>query len=312
MKHDTIVTVLLVFLFLAAQIVGLFILSKSINIEKTIDESGNEKIIVNYSEVITGRPETTGSVSFLYILASVFIGTLLLLLLVKLKLNKVWKVWFLLAVGLTLTITFNVFFNPVISLVLGFLLAIIKVYKPNFITHNIAEVLMYSGIAILIVPMFDITWIIALLIAISIYDFIAVFKSKHMITLAKFQSGEKMFAGLVIPYEKHEDKKETKTKIKIQVPTHITGESETGVRTAILGGGDIAFPLIFAGVVMSKLLESGNITKLAALEKTLLIPAFAAIGLIILLYLSKKDKFYPAMPFISAGCLAGYGIIQLL
>ena len=39
-----------------------------------------------------------------------------------------------------------------------------------------------------------------LLVLISIYDMIAVWKSKHMITLAKFQLDTKSFAGLAMNY----------------------------------------------------------------------------------------------------------------
>jgi len=34
--------------------------------------------------------------------------------------------------------------------------------------------------------------------------------------------------------------------------------------------------------------------------------------LFILLTKGEKNKFYPAMPFISAGCFVGYGITKIL
>ena len=59
---------------------------------------------------------------------------------------------------------------------------------------------------------------------------------------------------------------------------------------------------MFAGVVMGKV----------GFVNALVIPACAAIALFLLLYFGKKDRFYPAMPFITAGCLAGYGLTFLL
>jgi hypothetical protein len=48
------------------------------------------------------------------------------------------------------------------------------------------------------------------------------------------------------------------------------------------------------------------------LYKALIIPVAATIALTILLLMSKKNHFYPAMPFISIGCFVGYGVAMLL
>ena len=74
------------------------------------------------------------------------------------------------------------------------------------------------------------------------------------------------------------------------------------MRTAILGGGDIGFPLIFAGVVMKEL----------GIWQSMIIPFFALMGLAFLLWRSDEKKFYPAMPFIGAGCFIGLGLIYLI
>ena len=65
---------------------------------------------------------------------------------------------------------------------------------------------------------------------------------------------------------------------------------------------NIGFPLIFAGVILK---EWG-------FWQSLIIPFFAALGLGLLFWKSKKKKFYPAMPFISAGCFIGLGIVWLI
>ena len=118
-----------------------------------------------------------------------------------------------------------------------------------------------------------------------------------MVTLARSQAEAKVFAGLLIPYKLGKLIKKTKvpgekTPIGISLP-------KMKVRTAILGGGDIGFPLIFAGVVLK---EWG-------LWQSLIIPFFALAGLALLLYYAEEKKFYPAMPFISAGCLVGLGVV---
>jgi len=68
------------------------------------------------------------------------------------------------------------------------------------------------------------------------------------------------------------------------------------VNLAILGGGDVAFPLIFAGVILNKY----------GMTDALITIAFTSIALLLLFTFSKKGKFYPAMPFLTAGCLVGF------
>ncbi len=72
-------------------------------------------------------------------------------------------------------------------------------------------------------------------------------------------------------------------------------------KEAILGGGDIGFPLIFTGVAMKTL---GG--------KALVIPVFVSLALLLLLVKSEKKKFYPAMPILTLGCFIGYGIAYFL
>jgi len=141
-----------------------------------------------------------------------------------------------------------------------------------------------------------------LLIVISIYDFIAVYKTGHMIQMAKFQSKSKVFAGLVIPYEK--------VKIPTEGKSLKTSAQGKKSKVAVLGGGDIGFTLIFAGVVMKDLMLKETI--LAGFLKTSVIPVFVSIALLILLIKGQENKFYPAMPVLSLGCLLGYLVVLFI
>jgi presenilin-like A22 family membrane protease len=138
-----------------------------------------------------------------------------------------------------------------------------------------------------------------LLIVISVYDIIAVNKTKHMVKLAKFQAESKVFAGLMLQYDNKKEKPTKKTKVK----------KAAGIKLAVLGGGDIGFPLIFAGVVMKDLMLSNP--ELIGFLKTLIIPLFTTLALMFLLFKGKQNKFYPAMPYLTAGCFIGYSIILL-
>ncbi|MBT3465279.1 hypothetical protein HOD20_08425 [archaeon] len=319
MKHNINVTTYLIILFYLSQLIGLFVVNQSI--QDVIKVDGITQ--VQYEEVAVERPETEGAESFNFMLGSIFVGTMLVLVLIKFRLHKVWKIWFLLAVGSTLAISLSIFLDNRIAYIIGFIFAYFKIFRPNVYVHNFTEVFMYSGIAVLLVPIFDVFWMLMLLLAISVYDAFAVWKSKHMIKMAKFQSETKLFAGLNIPYEIKGHKKGKvvslnspplpdhmkKVNIKSKMNAHV--KQEGSVRSAILGGGDIAFPLLFAGSVMIDLIKS-DIPRNLAFLKTLPVPLFAGFALIYLFWRSEKGKFYPAMPFITVGCLLGYGIVLLI
>jgi len=74
------------------------------------------------------------------------------------------------------------------------------------------------------------------------------------------------------------------------------------VQVAILGGGDIIFPMILAGIVLNSF----------GIIPALIVIAGATSALGYLFYTSEKGKFYPAMPFISVGCFLALALVYLL
>jgi presenilin-like A22 family membrane protease len=300
MKHSLAITLILVGIFFISQVVGLAITDQYIA-EKVVDEETGEVVNITYSSLPLSmeRPEIEESKSYIFILGAVLIGTALVLLLIKLRGFKLWKLWFFLAVSLCLTIAFAAFMPQVIAFMLAIGIAVWKIYKPNFIVHNVSEVFIYGGLAAIFVPIMNLFAIVLLLLLISVYDMIAVWQSKHMIKMAKFQTQSKVFAGLSIPYKMPKIWKKEKGKKAKPSKMHVKKEE---VKSAILGGGDIGFPLLFAGVLM----------KSTPFLKVLVVPVIVSVALFLLLYYAKKDKFYPAMPFITVGCFAGYGLMLLL
>lgn len=312
MKHTLKITAILISAFLLAQLVGLLIVGSYIDVQHSV-ESGN----VTYESLPLDmeRPQMEQNWAFLYILLAVLLGTVVLLLLIRFRKNSWWKAWFFLAVVLCLVVAFSPFlrkllpdifqvaglsFPEIVAIAAAIALAFFKVIKPNIYVHNITELFIYGGIAAIFVPELNILSMLILLGLISLYDMYAVWKSKHMVSLAKFQSESKVFAGLSIPYGKlPKGGKDVK----------LVADKKGGISIAILGGGDIAFPLLFAGVVFKGLLLTESYG--AALLESMIIPLFAALALLILFIRASKERFYPAMPFITAGCLVGYGLLLL-
>lgn len=316
MKHNPQVTLLIVAIFLFTQIFGLFLLGE--NIVK-IEKVGAE-INIKYSETSIGEPpEMNPKESFFFILTSVLIGTVLVLLIIKFGKTGLWKTWFFFAVFIAVSISLGVIMHWIAAYILAFILTFIKIRKKSIWTHNITEILMYAGISILIVPMFQhkssivwqdgLFWVFVLLIVISIYDMYAVWKSKHMVKMAQFQTKSKLFAGLMIPYDPKKKRIHLKELKGLNQTTKI--KKQSSMKNAILGGGDVAFPLIFSGVVMNHLILNGLSISTAFLQ-SIIVSVTVALSLWGLFVYSKKDRFYPAMPFVTIGCVVGYCIILLL
>ncbi len=297
MKHTLKITLILILFFLITQVVGLSIINSYID-HKTSVETGKS----TFKSLPGGleRPQVEEETSYIPIFAAIIVGTLLILLIIKMKKVRLWKFWFFLSVLLCLTVALAAFFQSIYAFIAALLLSLLKVLRPNIYIHNLTEIFIYGGLAAIFVPIISFNSVIVLLLLISIYDMFAVWQSKHMVKLAKFQTNSRLFAGLLIPYSLPKKAKKTgKTKmVKVKA------------NNAILGGGDIGFPLIFAGVVMKNLMLQEPM--MTAFLKTLIIPLIVSFALLYLLVKAEKDKFYPAMPFLSIGCLAGYGVLTLI
>ncbi len=214
-------------------------------------------------------PEMKGGASITYLLSGVVIMTVLFYLLIKLKYEKLIKLWFSIAIILSLSISLNTFLDSMTSLIIALIITTIRLTNKDLYIHNLTELLIYGGIVTIFKPLFNPLSALILLIIISIYDYISVFITKHMIYMAKSQNSENLFTGLIIKNK---------------------GD------TAILGGGDIAFSLLFASVIGSAY----------SMINAYLTIYLVLISLTILMLLGKKGKFYPAMPFITTACAISY------
>ncbi|MDP4012413.1 MAG: presenilin family intramembrane aspartyl protease [Candidatus Nanoarchaeia archaeon] len=258
MKHNIKTVLILVALFLMAQYIGLLIINNSDILPYDLD-----------------RPVFSEQFGFLQLFGYVIVASVFALLIAFLSFEVVWRIIFFISVFFCLTIAFGAFMPDNLAALLAFLFAVAKIFRLSLWVHNFGELFIYGGLAAIFVPAITLGGAALLLILISVYDAIAVWKTKHMIKLAKFQTKVNLFTGLLVPSAKN--------------------------KVAMLGGGDIGFPLIFIGAAY-----------LAIGAKALIIPIFTSIALYLLLYYGDKGKFYPAMPFISAGVFAGYLVTLLI
>jgi len=254
----------------------------------------------------------------IYFIISLLIAITLFFALTKLRAEKVIRVWFFIVTTLALGLALNAIISspwisitdfdysnqiPFIALLLAFPLAYFKIYKRNLTIHNATELLIYPGIAAVFIPLLNVLGIIIILLLISLYDMWAVWQSKLMQKMAEYQINNlKFFTGFFIPYA---DKK-TKAKIKLLKEKYKNKSEKTmekafkkskiKVHLAILGGGDIIFPIITAGIFYKTY---------QTLLPSFIIAISATLALAFLFVLARKGKFYPAMPFITIGIYLG-------
>jgi len=185
----------------------------------------------------------------------------------------------------------NIWLGDFFSLILILILIIWWIKKPTVLNHNILIVLGISGVGgILGLELKPLT-VVFLLIIFSIYDFIAVYRTKHMVKMAKEMISSGAILGIIVPQNILDFKEELR-------------EVRPGGRFLILGGGDIAFPLLFSASLISQ-----------GILNSLIVAGFSLIGLFSGFYFfirQKKCKPIPALPLIAIFSIVGYIITKLL
>ncbi|MDD4353135.1 MAG: presenilin family intramembrane aspartyl protease [Candidatus Nanoarchaeia archaeon] len=255
MKHTKKITVLLVLIFLIHQLFGIFVISNIVTDLST--EYSDEQLS---SEVIF--------FPFFLIFAS-------LIFIILSRFKKIIKYWYILAMVLCGYITLSALIEPYQAIILSILIILVKKLTDDDYFNNLSELIIYPSIAIILLPVINLLSAIILLILISVYDFLAVYFSKHMVLLAKTQIKNTIFSGIKIRY---------------------------GKESAIIGGGDIAFVMILVSVIFRDYgLFNSVVTALSS-----------SIGLLTLLLLAQKKKFYPAMPFLTISSIIGFFFSILL
>lgn len=290
MKHNLKVTIVILAMFVVSQFIGLYVINHY-NVQENPLPYG--------METPQAEKESDFYTSFLpsIIIAFIF-AIVLLIILTRFNFGFILKIWFFVVMLIAIGIFFNTFFPneqyfPYIALIFALPLALIKVFKRDFLVHNLTELVIYPSIAAVFVQLLNFWTVIALLVLISIYDMWAVWRSGIMQKMAKYQINElKVFSGFFVPYISK------KNRMKLKEASKSNSKSKSGnvrVDMAILGGGDVVFPIITAGVMLNQF----------GFMPALLVIIGATLGLGYLLFFAEKKKFYPAMPFITAGIFLG-------
>lgn len=291
MKHNKKITILLLAMFLLTQAIGIYVAGHYLQPDAMLPLG-----------LDTPTPETSTEFGLFFsqIIIAFILAIIILFLLSKFKVEIILKLWFFAVIILALAIAFDALlpsfsYKTYITLGAAAILAFFKVFKRNFWVHNTTELLIYPGIAAVFTPLLNVWTVVALLILISAYDMWAVWHSGIMQKMAKYQMDTlKIFSGFFVPYMGKDLKKKVK-KWKKTLSKKELEKKKIKVNVAILGGGDIVFPIITSGVMLA--------TK--GVWSAIFVAVGATLGLAYLFFISEKKKFYPAMPFITGGILLG-------
>jgi len=162
----------------------------------------------------------------------------------------------------------------------------------NVLVHNLGIILGIAGIAAVFGLSISTELGLILLVALSLYDIMAVYVTKHMVTMAKSMVESGAVFGFLIPFE---------------FKGFFSGKDEAragiGENFMILGSGDIGLPLIFAASLVKVSLVSAIITA-----------AFSLLGLLLthLLFINQgQRRAMAALPPIATMMIIGY-LVSLL
>lgn len=341
MKHSLKLTIVLIAVFLISQLIGLAVITsydhyfgnthqeivnESIEKNITLPEQANVSVMEFAPQPIETKNPIDMAKILVNVLVGIVLGILLFIVLSKIGIVPVLKGWFALVVLICLSIAFTLLLYPlfgynlvsifnwrfsladVIGVPLAFIVTYFKLFKRNMIVHNLSELFIYPGFSIVLLPVLNVVTAGALMLAISIYDIVAVWRSNYMVNLVNFQVKHlKIFAGFFVPYTSKKDKAKInqariimkKTKNKRLAESKL---KKINVRVAALGGGDVAIPMLFLGAIF---LAFGLWAYLVVLSFTLAALAY-------LLIKSDKNKAYPAMPFLSVGALIGLFVVLFI
>jgi presenilin-like A22 family membrane protease len=297
MKHNLKITLIILAMFLITQFIGLYVINHYCVQGNSLPYGMETPEVENNTDFYTAFLPS--------IIVAFVIAVVLLILLTRFKFDFILKLWFFVVILIAIGIFFTSFFPnqnlksiSFIALIFALPLALLKVYKRNFLIHNTTELVIYPSIAAVFVPLLNFWTIIIILILISIYDMWAVWKSGIMQKMAKYQINQlKIFSGFFIPYVSKKVRMELK-----KLPKSKLKNKKVKANVAILGGGDVIFPIITAGVMLKQL----------GFSAALFVILGATLGLSYLFFFAEKKKFYPAMPFITIGILLGLVINFLI
>lgn len=226
-----------------------------------------------------------------FLLATLFIFLIIRFLKSKKEKGIIFKITFVLAVSLGGLLFLEAWLPEPLPLILISFLIFWWWKSPSVLNQDILIIFGIAGMSSVLGLSLTPLIVIVLLILFSVYDFVAVYKTKHMIKMAKEMLESRAILAFIIPPDL-KNFQESLEKI------------QPGGKFLILGGGDVVFPLLFC----TSLVPLG-------IFNSLIVAIFSLIGLFFSFYIFLKQKVrapIPALPPIAIFSIIGYLITRLI
>ncbi|KPJ57584.1 hypothetical protein AMJ49_00485 [Parcubacteria bacterium DG_74_2] len=225
-----------------------------------------------------------------------FLTTIILFLLIRfLTLKKkgatLFKLLFVFAIFSGGVLFFDIWLSTQLAVILMGFLIFWWLMRPSVLIQDLCMILGMAGVGVALGLQLTPSVVMIILIVLSIYDWIAVYKTKHMVKIAKEMLKAGAISALIIP--------QTISGFKNSLT-----DIRPGGNFLILGGGDVVFPLLFSVSLISY-----------GILKSSIVAFFSLIGLFFNFYvfLKQKDrKPMPALPLIAFFSIVGYLITLLI
>jgi len=242
----------------------------------------------------------------------IFFAIMLVVTVTILLIAKFWKKQFIqvIILGSIAYTSFFVFYpllsfmvpepiSSILSIVAAAILIVALIKYPEWYIINLCGIIVGVGAIGIFGISLSIFLVIILLIGLSIYDAISVYKTKHMIDLADAVMDLKLPVMLVVPKtRKYSLLKETKgLKEKL--------EDKEEREAFFMGLGDIVMPGILVVASLHNIAGNGFLIAISVMLGTLL-------GFAVLMSVVVKGKPQAGLPYLCSGAILGYVISSLL
>lgn len=244
--------------------------------------------------------------NIIYIVAILLIMTLLILLIAKFWKKQLIQILILGSIAFTafyiILFLVSLLYLPdiitlILSIVIVVLLIIALIKYPEWYIIDLTGILIGTGAIAIFGMSLSVRLVIILLIILAIYDFISVYKTKHMIDLADTVMDLKLPVLLVIPkirsYSLIKETKRLKEKLK-------EGEEREAF---FMGLGDVVMPGI---LVVAAYVQIQSITPWLALPVALGVLLGTLVGFAALMMFVIKGKPQAGLPLLCSGAILGY------
>lgn len=249
----------------------------------------------------------------LYYIAAVVLFTLAILYIIKKHRENLVRIIFLGAVVYTIFFVFWIMLTGVMDGLLAFVLSIVATAvltyylakRPEWYVVDAAGIVMSIGVIGIFGISLGILPVLVLLIVLAVYDAVAVYGTKHMVSLADGVTQMRLPILLVIPKKRGYSYLEQKP-LKQQL-------DEGGERDAMfMGLGDIIIP----GVLVTSAFSFLETTDFGGLEGNLVVALGTLLGSLlgfaVLMKFVLTGNPQAGLPLLNGGAIAGYIVTFLI